>query len=103
MSFLPQRMNSDKFVLPLKFSSVACFNENFQQFPSFCYKTCNTCNSLISYKTCDHSSCYDDVKFARAVIDYVADNYCLDMNRVVKRDLDMQENMYRVAICTCLT
>ena len=30
MSFLPQRMNSDKFVLPLKFSSVACYNENFQ-------------------------------------------------------------------------
>ena len=62
----------------------------FQQFPSFCYKTCNTCNSLISYKTCDHSSCYDDVNFARAVIDYVRENYCLDMNRVVKRCLDTQ-------------
>ena len=53
----------------------------FQQFPSFCYKTCNTCRSLISYNTCDHSSCYDDVHFARTVIDYVAENYCLDRNR----------------------
>ena len=38
MSFLPQRMNSDKFVLPLKFSSVACFNENLQNQMRRCWK-----------------------------------------------------------------
>ena len=57
---------------------------NFLQFPSFCYKTCNNCDSLISYDTCDHSHCYDDVNFVRAVIAHVREKYCLDMNRVVQ-------------------
>ena len=83
-------------------ASLQCFNReiytknilcSFLQFPSFCYKTCNACKSLISYHTCDHSSCYDDVNFARAVIDYVEENYCLDRNRVVHQDLHSRKDI----------
>ena len=44
--------------------------------PGLCFESCpHECDP---YNTCDLASCYDDTAFARAVVDYVDDNYCLD-------------------------
>ena len=44
--------------------------------PGLCFESCpHECDP---YNTCDLASCYDDTAFARAVVDYVEENYCLD-------------------------
>ena len=49
-------------------------------FESPCFESCpHTCDPQNS---CDLSHCYDDVAFARAVVDYVAENYCLDRKSI---------------------
>ena len=44
-----------------------------------CSDTCPECDSLNS---CDWSACLDDEIFVRAIVDYVNDNYCIDMNSI---------------------
>lgn len=43
-----------------------------------------TCQDLQDafVNTCIRRSCYDDIAFIRAIVDYVKDNYCLDVNSV---------------------
>ena len=44
-----------------------------------CYDTCDQCDTINS---CDWTSCYDDTVFVRAMVDYVSDMYCLDMDSI---------------------
>ena len=44
-----------------------------------CYDTCSQCDPRNS---CDWSHCYDDVAFVRAMVDYVKENYCLDIGSI---------------------
>ena len=49
-------------------------------FESLCFESCpHACDPKNS---CDLSHCYDDTAFARAVVDYVGENYCLDRKSV---------------------
>ena len=50
--------------------------------PHMCYDSCLTYHECDPVNTCEHSSCYDDVTFARAVIYYINDHYCLDQKSV---------------------
>ena len=47
--------------------------------PTHCYESCGSCDVVNS---CDWTSCYDDIAFVRAMIDYVEDNYCLDAKSI---------------------
>ena len=44
-----------------------------------CYDTCPDCDPVNS---CDWSACLDDELFVRALVDYVNDNYCLDIDSI---------------------
>ena len=44
-----------------------------------CYDTCGQCDTINS---CDWTACYDDTVFMRAMVDYVNDKYCLDMDSI---------------------
>ena len=49
-------------------------------FESHCFQSCpHACDPE---NTCDLGHCYDDTVFARAVVDHVAENYCLDAKSV---------------------
>ena len=44
------------------------------------YDSCT--HECTAKNSCDWTSCYDDVAFVRAMVDYVKDNYCVDAGSV---------------------
>ena len=44
-----------------------------------CYESCGQCDPINS---CDWTACYDDIVFVREVVNFVDENYCLDMNSI---------------------
>ena len=47
--------------------------------PVHCYDSCETCDPMNS---CDWTACYDDVVFVREIVDFVKNNYCIDMKSI---------------------
>lgn len=44
-----------------------------------CYDSCSLCDPMNS---CDWTSCHDDIVYTKAVIDIIADNYCVDRDSI---------------------
>ena len=44
-----------------------------------CHDSCPLCDAAHS---CDWSSCYDDVGFLDFLIEYIGQNYCIDLNHL---------------------
>ena len=67
------------FRFPLKFIGAPCDLDRNYWGEFECHYSCPLCNPAHS---CDWSSCYDDLGFLEFLIDFIGQEYCLDLNHI---------------------
>ena len=63
----------------LKFIGAPCDLDRNYWGEFECHYSCPLCNPA---QSCDWSSCYDDLGFLEFLIDFIGQEYCLDLNHI---------------------